>query len=210
MKKFAIGCFGVLLVLSVVGGGVAWFKFIKPGLDWAGGLVEMGQQLEQLDQQVVNRSSFDPPADRVLVEAQFERFRNAQRYIVNHLEGQLGALRKRVEEIDQRLDRDGADIRAIGDAVGTWSEITGLLVEAKRAQVEALNAEGFSAEEYRWVREQVYRALGENVAVASLSANPQFANQSNYQPTIPEATRTLVEPHAEELMKAYALAWWGL
>ncbi len=58
------------------------------------------------------------------------------------------------------------------------------------------------------MRQQVYRAIGESVAVAAISSNPNASNE--FQPTVPEATREMVEPHREELMESYVLAWWGL
>src|SRR6056297_1285330 len=79
MKKFAIGCFGVLVVLAVVGGGIAWFKVIKPGMEFAGGIAELGQQYSALNDSIENRSGFTPPDDGALSQARFDRFLVAQR-----------------------------------------------------------------------------------------------------------------------------------
>lgn len=47
-----------------------------------------------------------------------------------------------------------AILRAYRDLSAAW-------LDAKRTQVEALNTAGLSLEEYRWIRDQAYRALGQ-------------------------------------------------
>lgn len=207
MKKFAIGCFGVLLVLAVAGGGIAWFKVIKPGMEFAGGIAELGKEYSELNESIDNRSAYTPPAEGELDEEDFQRFLAAQRQMRTELEGRLEELQSKYESLEKEIDERGGQA-GIGDMMGAYSDLTDLLIEAKRAQVEAINTQEFSLQEYNWVRQQVYRAIGESVAVAAISANPNATNE--YQTTVPEATREMVEPHREELMESYMLAWWGL
>lgn len=49
-----------------------------------------------------------------------------------------------------------------------------MLLEAKRAQVEALNAVGFSKSEYEWVRNQLYAAAGVDLAQLDLEGLASF------------------------------------
>lgn len=207
MKKFAIGCFGVLVILALAGGAFTWFKVIKPGMEMASGFMELGEEFEQLNNSVENQATFQPPADRVLEPARFERFLAAQRQIQTSMEGRLGELKEKYEALDQRLQGEGENA-GIGDVIGAYADIGELLIDGKRAQVEALNSHGFSLEEYAWVRDQSYRALGQSVAVASIPNAPGQIQFNRNEEVSPE-TVALVEPHREELMQALVLAWWG-
>jgi hypothetical protein len=209
MKKFAIGCFGVVLVLAVAGVGIVWFKFgddISAGLDAVQGAAQLATEFEELNDSVENRSAYEPPSDGTLNEETFNRFLAAQRQMRNTMEGRLDELQTKYESMEQEIDERGGQA-SISEMMGAYSDLTDLLIEAKRAQVAALNAQGFSLQEYNWVRQQVYRALGESVAVAAIAESGASAPA---RATVPEATREMVAPHREELMESYALAWWGL
>ncbi|MGB0513923.1 MAG: hypothetical protein ACPGJE_03680 [Wenzhouxiangellaceae bacterium] len=205
MKKFAIGCFGVLVIVAVAGGALTWFKVIKPGMEMASGFMELGEEFERLNDSVENQAAFQPPADGVLDAARLERFLAAQRQIQGSMEGQLDELKQKYEALDQRLE-SGDETAGIGDVFGAYADIGELLISGKRAQVEALNNHGFSLNEYAWVRDQAYRALGQSVAVASITNG---AGQIQFDNEVAPETLALVEPYREELMQALALAWWG-
>ena len=207
MKNFAIGCLGVLVVLAVAGGGIAWFKVIKPGMEFAGGIAELGREYSELNESIDNRSGFTPPAEGELNEDRFQRFLAAQRQMRNELEGRLSELQEKYESLEDEIDERGGQA-SLGDMMAAYGDLTGLLIDAKRAQVEALNSQNFSLQEYTWVRDQVYRAIGESVAVAAVSNGAGGGGE--YETSIPEATREMVEPHREELLEGHALAWWGL
>ena len=206
MKKFAIGCFGVLVVLALVGGGITWFKVIKPGMEFAGGIAELGQRYSELNDSIENRSGYTPPSDGLLTESAFNRFLAAQRSMRNQLEGRLQDLQQKYEDLEQEIDQRGGQA-SITDMMGAYSDLTDLLIDAKQAQVDALNSQGFSLQEYNWVRGEVYRALGESVAVAAIG---ESGSTQGVNTTVPEQTREMVAPHREELIQTHALAWWGL
>lgn len=210
MKNFAIGCFGVVVLLAVAGVGVVWFKYgddISAGIDTVSGFAKLGPEIEQLNESIDDRSDFNPPSDGVLAEETFERFLATQRAMRTRLEGRLERLQQKYEEIDQQIDERGGQA-SVSDMMGAYGDLTDLVIDAKRAQVEAINGQGFSLQEYNWVRDQVYRGIGESVAVAAIAANPN--NSAEFQATVPEATREMVEPYREELLKTHVLAWWGL
>jgi hypothetical protein len=216
MGKFLIGCLGVGLLLSVAGIGVVWWKFgddisagvgmVSGGIEAAGEFAKLQEEFEKLDATVANRASFRAPSDAQLAEPQFERFMAAHQQMRAVLEGRL-------QELDAKYDQQKQDLEAEGGQMGlaemaeAYGDLAELLIDAKRAQVEALNAQDFSLEEYRWTRNTVYKALGESVAVAAIS---QGADGGQFNQTIPQETIDLVEPHRQELMETYVLAWWGL
>ena len=51
----------------------------------------------------------------------------------------------------------------MAEAVGAYRDLFGIIAEAKKAQVDALNAQGFSVDEYTWVKTRVYEAAGVTV-----------------------------------------------
>jgi len=162
MKNFAIGCVAVLLILTVAGVGIVWFKFgddISAGIDAVQGVAKLGPQFEELNESIDNRSGFTPSDDGVLDETTFQRFLTAQRQMRGQLEGRLEELQSKYEALEQELDQRGGQA-GIGDMMSAYGDLTGLLIDAKRAQVEAINAQNFSLEEYNWVRDQVYRSIG--------------------------------------------------
>lgn len=206
MKKFAIGCFAVLLIAAVAGGGIAYFKVIKPGMEMAGSFMKLGEEFDSLNKQVDNSRSFNPPSDQLLTEQQLERFLAAQQQIEQQMAGRFEELKSKYEDLDSKLKADGSKA-GLGDILGAYGDLGGLLIDGKRAQVQALNDHDFSLGEYAWVRDQSYRALGESVAVASIGNS---AVQTEYKTTIPQQTRDMIEPHREQLMRSLVIAWWGL
>jgi hypothetical protein len=103
------------------------------------------------------------------------------------------------------LEQDGRDVNIV-EMVTAYRDLGGLLLEAKRNQVQALNRHQFSLQEWAWVRNRAYQALGEEVAVAS------FGDQAPAQVTrqVSDEEVELVSAHREDLMEGYALAWFGL
>ncbi|GAB4167360.1 MAG: hypothetical protein Kow0020_00160 [Wenzhouxiangellaceae bacterium] len=206
MKKLAIGCFVVLLVAAVAGGGIVYFKVIKPGMQMAGTFIELGEQFRELDRQIENRRPWDPPEGTELTEAQLGRFLSAQRLIRERLAGRLDELNRKYKTIEQELKASGGQA-GIREILGAYGDLGTLLLEAKKAQVEALNAQQFSPEEYAWVRNRVYAALGQPVAQLDLSG--ASTGEAGW-PSVSEQTRALVEPHREELLEMAPIAWFGL
>lgn len=205
MGKFLVGCL-VALVL-VVGGGatVGYFMFLKPGIDFAADVVRFGEEFQQLDRSIEDRSPYVPPRDGQVSSQQFERYLAAQRQIRAQMENRLQELQEKYESLQAELDAQDAEpsMRQMAEA---YRDLGHLLMEAKRAQVSAINAHDFSLAEYHWVRNQVYQAIGESVAVAAIGEQAGAARQTR----VPAETVAMVEPHRDELMEMHVLAWWGL
>ena len=216
MGKFLIGCLGIGLLLSVAGIGVVWWKFgddisagvgmVTGGLEAAEEFAKLQEEFEKLDATVANRAAFRAPADNQLDPQQFDRFMAAHQQMRGVLEGRLQELDSKYEQQKQSLEAEGDQV-GLAELAEAYGDLAELLIDAKRAQVEALNAQDFSLEEYRWTRNTVYKALGESVAVAAIA---QGADGAQFNQTVPQETIDLVEPHRQELMETYVLAWWGL
>ena len=94
-------------------------------------------------------------------------------------------------------------------------------MDAKRSQIEALNAAELSLEEYRWIRDQAYRAIGvayvdldiaKIVDEAKRGVTSQEAGRllGAVEPAGPESNRTRLEKVKQQLQQNVALASFGL
>jgi len=205
MQKFLVGCLVVTVVLVVAGGTAGYFFVIKPAWEFAGGVQEFVQEYAELNDQVERQDDFEPPQDGGISSEQFQRFLVAQRDMRQAMEGELEELEQRINTMKQEIEADNREA-GIGEMFTAYQGLGELLIKAKRAQVEALNRYNFSLQEYLYVRNQTYRALGQEVAVASFGDQaPQMRSLE-----VPEAVVEMVSPHREELMEGYAFAWFGI
>lgn len=205
MQKFLIGC-GALVLLLVVGGGTAGYFFvIKPGWEFVSEVGEFTTEFQNLNKQIERTERFVPPSDGQLDPDRFQRFLVAQRDMRSQLEGELQSLDSKWEEIKQDMAAEGRDANVL-EVFTAYRDLGGLLLTAKAAQVQVLNRYQFSLDEYVWTRNQTFRALGEQVAVAAVGdqGQPALSGQAS------DEVLALVEPHREELMQSYVMAWFGL
>lgn len=209
MKNFAIGCAVVLLVLVVGGGTVAWFKLIKPGMEMASSFVEFGEEFGQLNEAIANKEPYRPASDATLTAAQLDRFLAAQRQMRTTISERMTELEAKFKTIDQQL-KEQQDLAGIAEAFGAYGDIADLLLFAKQQQIEALNTHDFSMEEYVWVRNQAYLAIGESMREQMVQLPGQQQMQGRLPNTVPEETVRMVEPHREALLESMPLAVWGL
>lgn len=205
MKKFLVGCAIVLVVLVGAGGTAGYFFVIKPAWEFAGGVQAFVSEYAELDEQIDRKDGFQPPADGAMSDEQFQRFLVAQRDMRQAMEGELEALDKQLEAMKQEQEAENRDA-GIGEMFTAYQGLGDLLIQAKRAQVDALNRYQFSLQEYLFVRNQAYRALGQQVAVASIGEQAPQTRGGD----VSQAVREMVAPHREELMEGYAFAWFGI
>lgn len=205
MQKFLVGCLIVFVVIVGAGGTAGYFFVIKPAWEFAGGVQEFVQEYAELNEQIERQDGFEPPEEGGITSEQFQRFLVAQRDMRQAMEGELGTLKERFESMQEKIDEEERDAN-IGELFTAYQGLGELLIEAKRVQVEALNRYNFSLQEYLYVRNQTYRALGQEVAVASFG--DQAPQMRSYE--VPEEVVEMVSPHREELMEGYAFAWFGV
>ncbi len=205
MPKILVGCLVVVVVL-VGGGGIAGYFFvIKPAYEFVTDVESFVREYAELNEQVDRTDSYQPPGDGSVTEEQFQRFLVAQRAMRESMEGRMSDLKEQFEAMQEDMDRGDRDA-SIGELVAAYRGMGELLLEAKRAQVEALNRYNFSLQEYMYVRNQTYKAIGQEVAVAA------YGEEAMQERTwdVPDETVEMVAPHREELLEGYAFAWFGL
>jgi len=205
MQKFLIGCAAVVLVLVVGGGTAGYFFVIKPGWEFVSEVGEFTTEFQSLNSQIEQTDGFVAPADGQLDPERFQRFLVAQRDLRGLLEGELSTLDEKWNQIKEEMAAEGRDANVL-EVLTAYRDLGDLLLTAKAAQVQVLNRYQFSLEEYIWTRNQTFRALGEQVAVAAVGDQGRAALSGQ----VSDEVMALVEPHREELMQSYVMAWFGL
>lgn len=204
MGKFLGGCLIVCLVLVIGGGAVGYYVFVKPYTDMAGEAVVFAQELEALDGELAVRGPYQPPEDGLVSADALQRYLAVQQRMRTDMEGEMQTLQARYEALDGELESEQREA-SVAEIMTAYRDVGALYLEAKRAQVDALNEQRMSIDEYHWIRAQTYAALGRRVAVAA----PDGSGQVEVSRVSPE-TRALVEAHRETLTDNYAFVWFGL
>jgi hypothetical protein len=221
MKKFAIGCAAVLAIVMVLGGiglYLAYDRVLKPGMAMAGSIKELAQ-LGELEKQVRNHDAFAAPGNGELTEALVARFVKVQQQVQDKLGPRLAQLKEKQDQLDRSLSGEKRSA-SLGEVASGLKDLAGIILDAKRAQVEALNDAGFSLKEYDWARQQVYAAVGLNavaIDMKKVAAEAQAGNVTAFTPaergTVPEAparNKVLVAPYEKQLKEWAPLAFFGL
>jgi hypothetical protein len=216
MKKFAIGCGLVLLFIGVAAAGVTYYVFRQVS-STVSQFAELAQ-VPDLERGVRNSAPFAPPASEELTDRQIEKLLQVQSEVRRRLGERMAAFEAKYKALVEKKHATAADapaiLRAYGDVAATW-------LDAKRGQIEALNAAGLSLEEYRWIRDQAYRALGLPFVDLDFSRLVDEARRGvrskapgdlrgSIGPAGPESNRARVEKVKKQLEENLALATFGL
>jgi hypothetical protein len=213
MKKLLLGCAVVSVVLVVGGGALAYFFVYRPATEYFASFAQLSE-VPKLNERIRNKAVFTPPANGELTPEMVDRFRKAQ----TALRERMG---DRVREMEAKYKGfDKSHQPSMSEMLSALKDLGGLLVDAKRAQVEALNSTGFSLEEYEWTRSAIYLAMGmpiqENLeaairkAAGDSAAEEAMRDIAREMPEVPDANRKLVEPFMKELADNAPLAFFGL
>ncbi|MGD9906052.1 MAG: hypothetical protein AB7U83_21480 [Vicinamibacterales bacterium] len=225
MKKLLAGCL-VVVVLFVVAGAVgAYFlwRAARPVVDnamqMASGLSRLSEVVEE-ENRLTTTAAFDAPASGELTEAQVARFLRVQAHVKDTLGARTEAFREKYKELATTRP-DGTEVPpSLSQLLAGLNDLSQIYVDARKAQVDALNAEKFSRDEYSWVRLRVYHAAGIEAArfdpreleklVQGMANGATVAVPEVELPDAPAKNRELVKPHAAQLMEWLAMASFGL
>jgi hypothetical protein len=222
MKKILAGCL-IVAVIAMVGFGVAAFyayRAMKPVIDNASNYMDKAREVARLGEAVRIKSDFAPPKNGELTAQQVERFVAVQ----TRVRADLNDRWELVEQKSAALKAKAADRQGewtLAEFTSVFSEIANIWVDARRAQVNAINVQRFSEGEYEWVRRRVYEAAGVEIAngmdLAKIEALARDqAAKSGVEippinlPEVPEANVRLVKPHAAKIKEWMPLASLGL
>lgn len=218
MKKVAIGCGIVVLLFAIVGIGVSWWLFRKVSTT----VSEFAAMSEvpALERSVRNTTAFEPPESGELTAPQLERLTKVQAAVRQRLGARFAEMEKKYKEF--MVDGRDATALDIPQLLSAYRDLASSWIDAKRAQVEALNEANFSLDEYKWVRSQAYAALGlpimeidvaqivEDIKAGKTTDVGRGQLRGAVGPSGPETNRKLVEAVKKQLEDNVALASLGL
>jgi len=221
MKKLLVGCLVILVLGAIVVGVGSYFLYraASPLIQDARSYYEGMSQLSELDRKIENTDAHTPPASGELTAAQVQRFVRVQQHVRK-------ALGQRMTEIEEKYRHLKANSEssvpvAMTDLLSGLRDITGVYVDARRYQVEALNAERFSQPEYEWVRDRVFQAGGMEVtsridveklaeAVRRGTGIEDIGTDRLPRPNVPARNRELVKPYVDQMDDWIPLVFFGL
>jgi hypothetical protein len=216
MKKLAIGCLVVFLVVGVAVVGIGYYGYLKVK-DTVSQLAEL-QKVPEIERSIRVKTPFNVPASGELTAAQVDRFMTVTTRVRERLGQEAAKFERNYKTLADKKNFTAADMPALLSAYRDMA--TGWLA-AKRAQVDALNEVGLSLEEYRWIRSESYRALGVpfvDVDFARIAAEAQGGKQPSAPMMVggaftgpgPAANLKLVERYRKQLEDYMPLASFGL
>jgi hypothetical protein len=216
MKKLAIGCGIVSLVTAVAGAGVAYYVYRQV----SSAVTQFAElaQVPDLERSVRNRTTFVPPASEELTDSQIEKLLQVQSEVRRRLGQRMADFETKYKTL---AEKDNASLQDAPAILRAYTDLATAWLDAKRGQVEALNAAGLSLDEYRWIRDQAYRALGMpyvdldigrlvDEARRGVSSETSGQLRGAIEPTGPESNRTRLEKLRKQLEQNLPLASFGL
>ena len=219
MKKLLIGC-GVVLVVALIGAAVVTYFVVNKVKTTVAEFAVLGE-VPDIERGVTNKAGFAPPASGELTAAQVDHLVGIQQQIRDLLGARFAEFEKKYAELSRRMDQDRGTVLDAPAVIGAYRDMAHMYVDAKKAQVASLNKAGLSLEEYRWIRQQAYAALGMPVLDADIGRIIESATSGRGEPppptlggaigpSGPESNKALVEPHRAVLEANAALSYFGL
>lgn len=160
MKRFLFGCFLLFLAGLGVGGYFFYTRVLRPVTHSLADLTQL-TRLGRVNDRLANKDPYTPPADGVLSAEQVRRFLAVQAEVRDSTGATFGRVRERLGGLPEKMKNpDGTLSFDFGAMMGAFKGIGPDILALKERQVTALNRQDFSRAEYRWVRESVFRAMG--------------------------------------------------
>ncbi len=211
-NKFVGGCLIAVAIIVILLAGAGWWFVGRPISQVASSAQELAR-IGSMDVQLNNRSTFTPPANGELQPEQVERYLAVLETIRADLQNRFAALEQRYEQVGT----ERPSLMDIPRLAGAYADFIGLLGQARSAQIEALNANGFSESEYSWTRREVLRAAGLQGAdydignfLTALGGQDNVAQRQVAAEPVPEVNRELVRQVQPQLGELGVLAILGL
>jgi hypothetical protein len=154
MKKLAIGCAILVLAAGAAVVGVGYYGYLKVR-STVSQIAELGQ-VHDIERGVKVRTPFVVPASGELTQAQVDKLMKVTSRVHDRLEKDLALFQRTYQTLAQKKEATAADLPALMSA---YKDLAADWLNAKRAQVDALNEAGLSLDEYRWIRSAAYGAL---------------------------------------------------
>jgi hypothetical protein len=218
MKKLAIGC-GIVLVLAIVAGAIGTYYVFHKVKATVSEFAALGS-IPDIERGVEDTSPFTPPASDEFTDAQLSKLIAVQDAVREKLGARFKDLDAKYQSLAARLKTHDATALDAPAIIAAYRDLASAYLDAKRWQVEALNAQHLSMAQYRWIRRQTYAAMGVPVMDVDIGAiitdlkagktpEPKKMDMT-VGPTGPEHNQQLAEAHRKTLEDNAALAFLGL
>jgi hypothetical protein len=216
MKKLAIGCLVVVVLAGMAAAGVGYYVY-RSFQSTVAQFAELGQ-VPEIERDVRVRGPYVPPASAELTSNQIERLVRVQTLVRQRLGARFAELEKKYKVLSETDHPSVGDLPAL---IGAYRDMAAAWLDAKRSQVDALNEVGLSLEEYAWIRDQAYQALGipyVDFDIGKIADDIRSGRSSvesgqlrgSIGPSGPEVNRKLIESFKKQLENNVALASFGL
>lgn len=223
MKKWLIGC-GIVLLVVLIAGGVAFYHFIwKPGsalvqgglqeiteiTGRVGALGKVKEQMAALNAGIMVKD-FAAPGDGVIGAEQLARWLTVELAVKDSLAASMKTAETDGSVETRTTTTTGADGTTSTDTSVTVADGFALIsnlgdagLEAKRAQVAALNAASMSLAEYTWVRDAGLAALiAGGINLSALESNQSMTEALEAARVAMAESRKAIEMLPPEARKA--------
>ena len=217
MKKLAIGCGIVVLVLGAAVVGVGYYGYLKVR-STVTQLAALGQ-VHDIERGVKVQTPFAVPASGALTQAQVDKLLKVTSRVRERLDKDMATFQSTYKTLAEKKQATAADLPAL---LSAYRDLAADWLAAKRTQVEALNEVGLSLQEYRWIRSSAYAALdipfvdvdmgriADEVKNAKGAPSPSVLVGGAFAGKGPESNVKLVSPYRKQLEDYMPLAAFGL
>ena len=217
MKKLAIGCGIVVLLLgaAIIGVGYYGYQKVKPTLNQ---IAELGE-LRNVERGVKVQTPFVVPESGELTAGQVDKLMKVTSRVRARLDQDMAVFQRTYRTLADKKDATAADLPAL---ISAYRDLAKDWMNAKREQVDALNEAGLSLDEYRWIRSAAYGALdipfmdvdfgriAEQVKKAGSQVTPNVLVGGAFAGKGPASNLKLVEKYRKQLEDYVPLASFGL
>jgi hypothetical protein len=130
VKKVAIGCLIVLVVLGVAGGIGSWYVYRTLKAKFGDTLTQLAElsKAPEIERQVRNTSDYTPPADGVLAPAQIERFVAVQSAVRTQMGARFAELERRYKTL---IDKKEATALDLPELLSAYKDLAGIWIAGK-------------------------------------------------------------------------------
>src|SRR5262249_16043556 len=123
------------------------------------GFTELGK-VPDIERQVRNTTPFSAPESGEITVAQLTKYLKVQAQVRQTLGERFTVLNENHKALMERLNKQQQSAGDLPEIIDTYKDLAVLYVQGKQAQADALNAQGLSLLEYRWVQMQAAAAIG--------------------------------------------------
>jgi hypothetical protein len=205
MKKLAIGCAAVIVVAGIAIAGGSYYAYTK-----VKSTVQQFAQLAQasdIERGIRVQQTYAAPPSGELSAKQVEQLVKVLTGVRDSVGQNAVAFERNYRALAQKKEATVVDLPTL---VAAYRDMATGWLDAKKAQVDALNAAGLSMSEYRWIRAEAYRALDIPFFAVDYTRLadeikggkiPSSGVPLDAVPTgpVPSGNKTLVEPHRKQL-----------